>query len=195
MEKALSLYNDIQLFHDMQNGQRKAFDLLFRKYYPVLCTYARHFVAQEDAEEVVQDILLWIWENRQKLTIDYSLKSYLFRMVYHRCLNRIAQNEAKLKADTAYYEKILEALHETDVTQLYELGRHIRQAIDELPESYRQAFVMHRFQQLSHKEIAARLSVSHQTVNYRIGQAMKMLRTRLKDYLPLLLLYLPHLRP
>lgn len=191
MEKAF--YNDIQLFHDMQNGQRKAFDLIFRKYYPILCSFAHHYLSQEDAEEVVQDILLWIWEHRQQLTIDYSLKHYLFRMVHHRCLNRIVQNEAKLKADTAYYEKMLEALHETDVTQVYELGRHIRQAIDELPETYRQAFIMHRFQQLSHKEIAARLNVSHQTVNYRIGQAVKILRARLKDYLPLLLLYLPHL--
>lgn len=192
MEKAL--YNDIQLFHDMQSGHRKAFDLIFRKYYPILCCQAHRYIAQEDAEEIVQDIFLWIWENRQKLTIDYSLKHYLFRMVYHRCLNRIVQNEAKLKADTAYYEKMLDALHETDVMQLYELGKHIRQAIDELPEAYRQAFVMHRFQQLSHKEIASKLNVSHQTVNYRIGQAMKILRTRLKDYLPLLLLYLHHLK-
>lgn len=115
MEKAL--YNDIQLFQDMQSGHRKAFDLIFRKYYPILCTYAHRYIAQEDAEEVVQDILLWIWENRQKLTIDYSLKRYLFRMVHHRCLNRIVQNEAKLKADTAYYEKTLDILHETDVTQ------------------------------------------------------------------------------
>ena len=80
------------------------------------------------------------------------------------------------------------------MTQIYELGKHIRQAIDELPESYRQAFVMHRFQQLSHKEIASKLNVSHQTVNYRIGQALKILRIRLKDYLPLLLLYLHQLK-
>lgn len=190
MKKALN--NDILLLYDMQNGSKRAFDSIFRKYYPILCYYARHSLTQEDAEEVVQDILLWIWENKHELTIDYSLKQYLFRMLHHRCINKILQNEAKLKADTAFYQKTMEALHDTDVAQVNELSRHIKEAINALPVPYREAFVMHRFQQLSHKEIAAKLNVSHQTVNYRIGQAVKLLRTQLKDYLPFLILFYYH---
>ena len=56
-----------------------------------------------------------------------------------------------------------------------------------LPESYRQAFVMHRFRDMSYKEIAETLEVSPKTVDYRIQQALKQLRIDLKDYLPLLL--------
>lgn len=131
MKKALN--NDILLLYDMQNGSKRAFDSIFRKYYPILCYYARHFLTQEDAEEVVQDILLWIWENKHELTIDYSLKQYLFRMLHHRCINKILQNEAKLKADTAFYQKTMEALHDTDVAQVNELSRHIKEAINALP--------------------------------------------------------------
>ena len=56
---------DSFLLSAMQRGDRKAFDMLFRKYYIPLCTYSQHFVGMEDAKEVVQDIMLWIWENRE----------------------------------------------------------------------------------------------------------------------------------
>lgn len=79
-------------------------------------------------------------------------------------------------------------LQETDVCQLNELSKQLRKALDELPESYRKAFVMHRFKGMNYKEIADLLEVSQKTVAYRIQQALKLLRIKLKDYLPLLLL-------
>ena len=55
------------------------------RYYSVLCTYCYRFVRLEDAEEIVQDVMLWLWENRERPVIEYSLKQYLFKAVYHRC--------------------------------------------------------------------------------------------------------------
>ena len=69
---------------------------------------------------------------------------------------------------------------------LHELSRRIRQALDNLPPAYREAFVMHRFKNMTYKEIASLLNVSPKTVDYRIQQALKLLRIELKDYLPLL---------
>ena len=63
------------------------------------------------------------------------------------------------------------------------------EALNKLPEEYRKAFEMNRFEKLTHKEIAEQLNVSPQTINYRIGQALKILRKELKDYLPLFFLY------
>lgn len=182
--------DDLQLFRDLQDGDRDAFDIIFRKYYPLLCSYGSHLVPQEDAEEIVQDVFLWVWENKSHFPIDHSPKHYLLRMTHHRCMNRMLQNEAKLKADTIYYQRTLAALQDIDILQVYELSKRIDEAIRELPAPFREAFRMHRFQHLSHKEIAERLNVSPQTVNYRIGQAVKLLRIRFKDYLPILLLYL-----
>ena len=71
--------------------------------------------------------------------------------------------------------------------QIKELTKRIEDAVAALPESYRQAFVMHRFRDMSYKEIAETLEVSPKTVDYRIQQALKQLRIDLKDYLPLLL--------
>lgn len=79
------------LLSAIQKGDRSAFDVLFQKYYSVLCTYCYRFVRLEDAEEIVQDVMLWLWENRERPVIEYSLKQYLFKAVYHRCMTRIAQ--------------------------------------------------------------------------------------------------------
>ncbi len=228
---------DTSLLSAIQKGDRSAFDVLFQKYYSVLCTYCYRFVRLEDAEEIVQDVMLWLWENRERPIIEYSLKQYLFKAVYHRCMTRIAQNEVKQRADTAYYERMFAMLQEVDIIeyslkqylfkavyhrcmtriaqnevkqradtayyermfamlqevdiyQINELSKHIQRAINELPPTYREAFIMHRFQNLSYKEAAELLNVSPKTVDYRIQQALKILRVKLKDYLPLILMHL-----
>ena len=175
------------LLSDVQRGDQKAFDTLFRRYYPMLCAYGHRFVELEDAEEIVEDSLLWIWENRETLVIESSLNSYLFKMVYRRALNKLAHIDATQRADTRFYEEMQEMLQDTDYYQIEELAKRIEDAVAALPESYREAFVMHRFRDMSYKEIAETLGVSPKTIDYRIQQALKQLRMDLKDYLPLLL--------
>ena len=175
------------LLSAVQRGDQKAFDTLFRRYYPMLCAYGHRFVELEDAEEIVEDSLLWIWENRETLVIESSLNSYLFKMVYRRALNKLAHIDATQRADTRFYEEMQEMLQDTDYYQIEELAKRIEDAVATLPESYRVAFVMHRFRDMSYKEIAETLGVSPKTIDYRIQQALKQLRVDLKDYLPLLL--------
>lgn len=112
----------------------------------------------------------------------------MLEAVYRRALNCLEQEQAKLEADTRFYRDLVEnVLEETDLSQLNELSRRLSEAIRALPSLYREAFVMHRFKDMTYKEIAAALEVSVQTVDYRIGQALKQLSAELKDYLPLLL--------
>lgn len=179
------------LLSAMQHGDLKAYGVLFRRYYPILCAYATKFVELKDAEEIVQDVMLWLWENRETQTFETSLSQYLFKTVYHRAINQIVRHQSQLRADTLFYENMQEMLQDTDFYQLEELQRRIREAVDALPPAYREAFVMHRFDNKSYKEIAEILQVSPKTVDYRIQQALKQLRITLKDYLPLILLLLP----
>lgn len=182
--------NDDFLLSAVQNGDQKAFDTLFRRYYPMLCAYGHRLVDLADAEEIVEDSLLWIWENRETLVIESSLSSYLFKMVYRRALNKLAHIDATQRADTRFYEEMQEMLQDTDYYLIEELTKRIEEAVAALPESYREAFVMHRFRDMSYKEIAETLGVSPKTIDYRIQQALKQLRTDLKDYLPLLMPFL-----
>lgn len=185
--KEIHLSENNYLLSAIQRGDQKAFDALFRKYYPTLCAYGHRFVDLEDAEEIAQDSLLWIWENRENLIIEISLSSYLYKMIYRKALNKLAHIDAAQRADTRFYEEMKEMLQDTDIYQIEELTQQIKDAIANLPESYREAFVMHRFQDMSYKEIAEILEISPKTVDYRIQQALKQLRLDLKDYLPLLL--------
>ncbi|MEY8486022.1 RNA polymerase sigma-70 factor [uncultured Parabacteroides sp.] len=179
------------LLSAMQHGDLKAYGVLFRRYYPILCAYATKFVDLKDSEEIVQDVMLWLWENRETQTFETSLSQYLFKTVYHRAINQIVRHQSQLRADTLFYENMQEMLQDTDFYQLEELQRRIREAVDALPPAYREVFVMHRFDNKSYKEIAEVLQVSPKTVDYRIQQALKQLRITLKDYLPLILLLLP----
>ena len=174
------------LLFALSKGKREAFDVIFKRYYPMLCAYARRIVEQEDAEEIVQEIMIWLWENRSQLTIESSLSQYLIKMTHHRSLNLIAKNEASARAEVKYYTKHQMPSEDIQIWQIEELSKKIEKAINALPESYRTAFIMHRFKGMSYKEIAEILQVSPKTVDYRIQQALKILRTEFKDYLPLL---------
>ena len=64
---------DLSLFNALRQGDGNSFDHLFRRYYPMLCAYAHRLVSLEDAEEIVQEVMLWLWENRGDLIIESSL--------------------------------------------------------------------------------------------------------------------------
>lgn len=190
-EEILQTTEERFLLSAMQHGDLKAYGVLFRRYYPMLCAYATKFVELKDAEEIVKDVMLWLWENRKTQTFETSLSQYLFKTVYHRAINLIVRHQSQLRADTLFYENMQEMLQDTDFYQFEELQKKIKEAVDALPPAYREAFVMHRFENKSYKEIAELLQVSPKTVDYRIQQALRQLRITLKDYLPLILLLFP----
>lgn len=183
-----STVNIKDLYGAFQKGDEEAFDILFEKYYPMFCAYAQRFVTLEDAEEIVQDVMLWLYANRQVLVIESSLDGYIFKMIYRRCLNKIASQEVKQRVDTLFFEHSQSLLCDIDTVLIDELSKKIREAVAALPESYREAFVLNRFKEMTYKEIAAIMDVSVKTIDYRIQQALKILRIDLKDYLPLLFL-------
>ena len=177
---------DQYLLFALSKGQKAAFDKLFRKYYPPLCAYARRFIELEDAEEIAQEIMLWLWENRSQLVIETSLQQYLFKMTYNRSLNLIAKKEATVRAETNFYTVHQQLPDDFHLWQMEELNKTVQATIAALPDSFRTAFVMHRFKGMSYKKIAEALQVSPKTIDYRIQQALKQLRINLKDYLAFL---------
>ena len=177
MKKLKSTLNeDIQLFTSIQKGDKKAFDLLFLKYYPRLCSYA-----------IVQEIMIWLWENREVIKIESSPIPYLFRAVRNNCLRQKNRDELKNKILTILYNHANTPYDDPNFYIEEELIHKIEKSIMDLPENYRQAFEMNRFQDMTYKEIASHLNISSKTVDYRIQQALKILRIKLKDYMPLLI--------
>lgn len=184
---------DLFLLSSLKKDDKNAFDRLFRKYYPALCAYASRYVKLEDAKEIAQDIMVWLWETRETCPVANSLSQYLFKAAYRRALDYHARKQLKQRADTYFYEEMTAILQESDFYQFEELVKRIGRAIEDLPPAYRDAFVMHRFHEMSYKDIAVKLHVSPKTIDYRIQQALKILRKELKDYLPWLTLFFSNL--
>ena len=187
LSKITVIITDEVLFEKIQAGDVKAFDILFMRYYPLLCAYAKQFVDFDDGQEIVQDVMVWFWENSSMQVIESSPKNYLFRAVKNRCLTLINRNELKQRVVSSMYENLQSQYEDPDFYIVEELTRNIENALSRLPETYREAFEMNRFQSMTYNEIAEKLNVSSKTVDYRIQQALKLLRVELKDYLPLLM--------
>lgn len=171
----------------LQQGDRNAYKQLFIKYYSPLCEYASQYISDDDSEELVQELMLFLWETRENLVIETSLKSYLFISTKHRCLNAIRKNQYHERIHNQIYEKIKDQFEDPDYYFVNELTENIQKAIENLPETYREIFAMSRFGEKTNVQIAEKLGISVKTVEYRISQALKILRFKLKDYLPLLI--------
>ena len=94
----------------LQQGDRNAYKQLFIKYYSPLCEYASQYISDDDSEELVQELMLFLWETRENLVIETSLKSYLFISTKHRCLNAIRKNQYHERIHNQIYEKIKDSL-------------------------------------------------------------------------------------
>lgn len=160
----------------------EAYKQLFVKYYAPLCEYASQFVSDADANDLVQDFMIYIWEIRENLVIETSLKSYLFISIKHRCLNFIKKSQVHQQIHDKIYEKLKDQFEDPDSYMVNELERMIQKAVSGLPEKYRESFTMSRFEDQTNIQIASKLDVSVKTVEYRISQALKILRVKLKDY-------------
>ena len=119
-------------------------------------------------------------------TFDTSLKNYLFKSVRNRCLTLTNRNEIKQRIQKKLQVHMEQLYEDPDFYIVEELAGKIETAIMRLPESYREAFELNRFQNMTYNEIAFKLGVSPKTIDYKIQQALKILRHELKEYLPLL---------
>ena len=183
---------ELQVFASLKEGHESAFEMLFKTYYPLLCRYAYSFLNDNDeAEEVVQTAFITVWDKRDSIEIQTSIKSYLYRMVRNSCLNVIKHE--KVKQQHAAYEMAGgEPSHEgpTQSVLSSELEEKIYVAMKALPEQCRLVFQLSRFEELKYAEIATQLNISIKTVENHMGKALKIMREQLKDYLPLLLFFL-----
>lgn len=186
----LDFSNNKSIITALRAGDEKTFDAVYRHYFRRLCAFCSQYVdEQEEIEEIVQETMMWLWENRLCLIEDLTLKTLLFTMVKNKALNRISHFEIRRKVHQEIIEKYEREFNNPDFYLGNELLRLYEEALNRLPKEFREAYEMNRNQHMTHKEIAEKLNVSPQTVNYRIGQALKLLRVALKDYMPLFVLY------
>ena len=173
-----------ELLARIRQGDREAFEQLFRTWYPRLASYAGRILQSRDAaEDAVQDVLVALWERREKLPDGSALIGYLFRSVRNRSLNLLRQRRTQGKwLATLEPEPTLEAEAETGIEDR-ELDQAYRAALQEISPRGREVFLLSRDHGLSYPQIAETLGISVKTVETLMGRVLRSLRSRLMPML------------
>lgn len=162
------------------------YEWIFRQYYQNLCNYANSWLKDMDAaEEVVQNTFVKLWEKRDAMTIDSSVKSYLYKAVYNASINEIRHR--KVREEYMHMQKDGQVTEQITKGSVRELEQRIEKALGTLPEQCRLIFRMSRFEELKYREIATVLNISVKTVENQMGKALRLMRENLADYLGLIL--------
>lgn len=180
-----------------EQEKRIRFEDVYLSYFSKMKYFAKEYViSEEDAENIVQDVFVELWENKEMLNMHMNLIAYLFTTIKNKCLNhlrhKLVVQETANKLQEEYTISLrmnLDSL-ETFDNNLFsdqDIEKLISRALDALPEKCRAIFIMSKIEGKKHNEIAQELNISINTVGSQIGIAYKKLRTELKDYLPILL--------
>lgn len=178
--------NEQVLLEQIRAGDHAAFTAAVQAYYSGLCDFAWRYVRSTMiAEEVVQEVFLNLWEHRQHLKSDGSLRAYLYRAVKNRSLNHLRNQRTRTQKTEALAEYLTHVLPQPDKAMLQEeLAHRIREALDALPERRRTIFVLSKLHGLTYAEIASVLGISINTVDTQMRRALRLLREYLSSYLP-----------
>lgn len=169
------------------NSLKDNFDRIYVLYYSRLHRFAKEYVlSNEDAENIVQDVFLMVWERKDVLDIQISLASYLFSLVKNRCLDFLRHKVVvdEYKKDLSLKLSALELLNYS-LSSEEDVERIVTNAINKLPERCKLIFLKSRIEGKKYKEIATDLDISVNTVENQMAIALRKLRVELKDLLPL----------
>lgn len=178
---------DSYLIDSLAKQDEDAFEQVFKTHFKNLHAYACSVIRDEAAaEEVVQNVFFKLWERSKGLAISGSVAAYLYRSVYNESLNYLKHQKVEL-AYQKHFNHTMKNENDTAVKilALRELEGKLATALNELPEQCRTIFQLSRFEELRYRDIAERLGISVKTVENQMGKALKILRTKLVEFLPL----------
>ena len=169
----------------------KGFKVVFETFYPRLLRFAKEYVVDRfEAENILQDVFLRLWEKRASLPADINLQAWLLTMVKNQCMDFLRHRQVvqRLSVDWETVQEREASFNyhaishfEPEEMDVEVLERLVEKAINELPEQCRKAFELSRYDGLKYKEIADKMGVSVKTVETHISHALKILRVTLKD--------------
>ncbi|WP_166383261.1 RNA polymerase sigma-70 factor [Polaribacter sp. 11A2H] len=187
---------EIRHFKNLQLGNEKAFEFFFNKYYSHVLGFCIQFIYDKpQSSSITQEAFLNLWLNRSKIEKINGIESFLYTYAKSKCLNAIRHNKVKerFKSKTLNDKEraldldVLNAINFDSLT-LMELENLISKSIEDLPEKTRIIFVKKRFESKKNQEIADELNITLKTVEAHMTKALKILRVKLSDYLPLVLI-------
>jgi len=171
--------NDQQIWENIINGDVEALRILHEKYYHQLWLWSSKYIKNDTlAEELVSDCFLKLWNSRQNIVIEKSLKSYLYMMLRNQMVSQSRKSKHEIVTESNQFPDLPD-----DITiNNYDLYAELYSAINKIPEQRRKILELAAFESLTYKEIADRLNISVNTVKTQMGRAYQFLKEELDPH-------------
>ena len=173
------IVDDKRLFDAIKDNSQTAFKVVYEEYFAKLTQFISRMSRDEDlAEELVQSTMIKVWEQRDKIILTTSLKSYLYKVSYNEYLMYLRTKSKFPNIEDAVIEAIDEIEDEQDNQILLD---KIRKEIDNLPPKCREVFILSKINGMKYKEIAEQLNISTKTIESHMTKALKQIREALTE--------------
>ena len=171
--------NDVQAFNELYNLYSRR---IFGFAYGILRS-------KEEAEGIVQEVFVKIWETRNNLRSDLSFSWFLFTIARNLILNKLQHHQYEMRYQKDFLAETSGDDNNTEEQVFYrDMSDHINNLIMELPPKRKEIFLLSRFEGLSYQEISEKLNISVKTVEVQISLALKYIRARIKKITPVIVL-------
>lgn len=168
----------------MKAGDRESFNQVFRRYYSPMVRFCIRYVADSDlASEIVQDLFVKLWSNREKISFNTSFESYMLTSVRNSALTYINRERTHAEANLRVFSEESDNTDPSETLQSNNLEESYRKILKDMPEKRREVFLASRYDGLKYSEIAEKLGISQKTVEAQMSAAIKQLKDGLKAYL------------
>ena len=168
----------------MKAGDRESFNQVFRRYYSPMVRFCIRYVADSDlASEIVQDLFVKLWSNREKISFNTSFESYMLASVRNSALTYINKERSHAEANLRVFSEESDNTDPSETLQSNNLEESYRKILKDMPEKRREVFLASRYDGLKYSEIAEKLGISQKTVEAQMSAAIKQLKDGLKAYL------------
>lgn len=177
-----SFQNDDYLIVELKKGNEEAYKYLYTNKYKNIVHYVNGLTRDYDkAEDIVQGVIVKLWNNRTEIEISGSVKSYLYKAAYHTFINEYKRDKLK--------ETLLEKIQKTAVLELIECNdelnreklKHIAKLIEQLPPKRKEIFILSKTEGLTYEEIASYLDLSVKTIESHMSKALYEIRSQIKS--------------
>jgi RNA polymerase sigma-70 factor, ECF subfamily len=184
MEENGKSIEELFIFSRMVEGDANALRFFFNKYYEDLCNFVNAYIHNPAiSEEVVQDIFIYFWENKENLKLSYSVKSYLYRSTKNRSLNIIRdERKRKMIHDIMLKETTADTITNEGYLDIDQLRQIITTSIQSLPPRCREIYSLCKNENLTYKEVAIKMGLSEKTVENQMNISFKKLKAYLLPY-------------
>jgi RNA polymerase sigma-70 factor (ECF subfamily) len=178
--------SNTELVKLLKKGDMAAFDAIYTMYCHKLHGFVmRYLKQQEDAEGIVQEVFIKIWEARSKIDIYQSFESFLFTIAYNTTISLLRKrvSESKSREYLKTVQQIDSADNVIDELQYQELNDQVRSVLEQITPRQKEIYLLSREEGLKHKEIAQQLNISENTVKNHLVTTLKFLRSKIDNNL------------